>query len=121
MTYSSDTQNDLAWYRDHSVTTQPHCPNCGSHHIEQKNHGRRTGGALGSIAAALGTFHSAGFNPIKDSGLPVSTSPTAILGALAGVIAGCAAGAALGQTVDETLLDNYRCLRCDYSFQTPNR
>jgi hypothetical protein len=41
-----------------------------------------------------------------------------ILGGLLGGATGCIAGSKLGEVVDERVLDNFRCLACNCTFNT---
>lgn len=103
------------------------CPQCGSLHIQTKNHGKRLGGALGTcvglIQSLSGTARGAQLGATAGFCLATSVHPwsrltTAVLGALAGGTVGCVSGAALGHAIDQTVLNNHRCLRCGYSFQS---
>ncbi len=53
---------------------------------------------------------------------PAPLAPTlggiagAIVGGLVGGFAGGSAGAAVGEMLDETVLDSFECLECDYRF-----
>ncbi|MET3119986.1 hypothetical protein AAKU64_004234 [Undibacterium sp. GrIS 1.8] len=115
------------------------CPKCQSDRIDTKNYAKKTGGTIGTVAGVV--FGAAGV--VTGAELGAATGVTAgltagliagpigsvigsiagaIIGGLVGGTAGCTAGAKFGEMVDETILDNYHCLECDYHFsqQTVN-
>lgn len=104
------------------------CPQCGSPNIQNKNYGKRIGGAVGTCAGAMhalsGTTQGAYLGAaaaiyVSESENPLNCITSAVLGALVGGAVGCATGAALGKLIDQTLLNNHCCLRCGFCFQSP--
>lgn len=101
------------------------CPSCDSIDIHVKNYAKKTGGAVGAMAGtAAGVASMAGGAEIGATvgmmGGPVGVAlgglTGALIGALVGAATGCAAGKAIGGMVDDTLLDNYTCRECGYTF-----
>tara|TARA_R100001369_G_C3300181_1_gene165552 strand:+ start:219 stop:491 length:273 start_codon:yes stop_codon:yes gene_type:complete len=73
----------------------------------------------GALAAANGARFGVTLGLIVGPGGAVLGGLTgAMLGALSGGIAGCATGALLGDMVDESILDNFQCLECGYTFSS---
>ena len=105
--------------------TPPPCPKCQSGRVETRNHARKAGGAIGTVAGAvsgaavllsgaeMGAMVGLVAGPF---GAMLGGVAGAVLGALVGGAAGCAAGATLGEMVDDKVLNNYRCLACHYTF-----
>jgi hypothetical protein len=101
------------------------CPNCRSQRIATINLAKKTCGFLGLVgglaSSTTGTF--AGAEIGATFGL-IAGPPGATLGALAGAIMGALlagtsvgiAGARLGEVIDDRILDNYKCLACNYVF-----
>jgi outer membrane lipoprotein SlyB len=86
------------------------CPNCQSTRIVSKDVGKKTEGVIGAVGGAevggaIGLLAG-----------PAGVMVGSLLGALIGGAAGSIAGAKLGEVVDNHVLDNYRCLSCDYEF-----
>lgn len=110
----------------HGSTPPLPCPRCGSPYIHDKNYGSRLGGVIGICTGVMqslsgmskGAYLGATAAYHLPTSNPVSCLTTAVLGALVGGAAGCITGAALGQAIDQFLLNNHRCLRCGYSFQS---
>lgn len=111
----------------HRAKPPIHCPACGSCSIHTKNHAQKLGGTLGaglgmvssSSCAAQGASSGAALAFRFTAATPPLTRLSAVvLGALVGGAIGCATGAAFGQVIDDTILNNYQCLRCHHSFQT---
>ncbi len=105
------------------------CPSCDSTDIHVKNYAKKTGGAIGAMAGtAAGVASMAGGAEIGATvgmvGGPVGVAlgglAGALIGALVGGATGCAAGKAIGGMVDDTLLDNYTCRECGYTFNKQN-
>jgi hypothetical protein len=101
------------------------CPRCQSERIETRSYGRKAGGAIGTVAgAASGAAGAIGGAEIgATAGLIVGPIGSllggfagAIIGGLIGGAAGGATGAKMGEVVDDAVLDNYRCLACEYTF-----
>lgn len=101
------------------------CPRCRSLHVDTRDYGKRTGGTIGCISGGCVGFSSALSG--AELGMMAGTvaGPVgifaggifgAVIGGLLGAAAGCAVGANVGEMVDETILDNYICLSCNYSF-----
>ena len=101
------------------------CPLCKSEHIESLNFAKKAGGSIGTVAGATLGFAStlSGVEVGATAGLVAGPVGAIVGGLLGGLIAaavggsaGCAAGVALGGAIDESVLDNYHCLDCDYTF-----
>ncbi len=103
------------------------CPKCGSQNIDRRNYGKRTasviGGAGGAVSGALLALKAAEEATDGEAGaLALISSATlgaiagAVAGALTGTAAGIAVGSVAGQAVDEHVLDNYKCLECNHTF-----
>ena len=110
---------------DTNADTPLKCPQCESEHIETLNYAKKAGGTIGTVAGAAVGMASAlsGAEVGATAGLvagPVGAIVGGVFGALIGAVvggsAGCAAGAALGEAIDDTILENYHCLDCDYTF-----
>lgn len=72
------------------------CPNCHStHRVQKNNYARKAGATIGFTAGGI-----AG----------------GLLGALTGATAGLCLGAKAGEVVDKNILNNYKCLCCEYEF-----
>ncbi len=104
------------------------CPRCGSHVVQTKNRGKKLGGALGTCAGVMSALSGTAKGATAGAAIslravnpstPMNSLAVAVLGAFVGGTMGCATGAALGQVIDETVLNNYLCLRCGHSFPTP--
>lgn len=126
--YMSDTSTTSTLSGQHDVQQlyrTVFCPNCSSPNIQTKNYGKKTGGTIGTVAgtavgissamagAEVGAIVGMLAGPI---GIGIGSIAGAILGGLFGGAAGCATGATLGEVIDNTLLDNYHCRDCDFTF-----
>jgi hypothetical protein len=101
------------------------CPLCRSNRIIAKNHYKKAGGALGTVAGAtvgvtgvLGGAEAGAtagliFGPI---GAAVGGIAGAVIGGILGGTAGCIAGSTFGEVVDANVRDNYSCLACGHAF-----
>jgi len=107
------------------LMTPPPCPKCQSGRVETRNHARKAGGAIGTVAGAVsgaavvlsGAEMGATVGLVAGPfGAMLGGIAGAVLGALVGGTAGCAAGATLGEMVDDKVLNNYRCLGCQHTF-----
>jgi hypothetical protein len=117
-------QGDVKFTQQNYNTTIK-CPRCESVSIKTLNYATKAVGTLGTVAGtAAGIASVMGGAELGATAGMVAGPAGAIVGGLFGALmaavvggsAGCAAGAALGGAIDETILDNYRCLDCDYSF-----
>jgi len=103
-----------------------HCPRCKSTHLDTKDYARKAGGAVGTAAGvaigasaatvggevglAIGTLAG----PL---GMIIGGGAGTIIGALVGGTMGCVTGVKLGEVVDNNVFNNYRCLKCGYTFR----
>lgn len=101
------------------------CPLCLSQQVVSRNWARKTAGAIGCAAGAIGGFYGSlrGAQIGIASGLiagpagsAISGIAGAVLGALAGSAVGCEVGTNVGKQLDERMLDNYECLKCGHAF-----
>jgi DNA-directed RNA polymerase subunit RPC12/RpoP len=93
------------------------CPNCRSTRIATKNVGKKTGSVIGAVGGVSSSLSGAEIGAsIGAIGGPAGVMLGGLFGALIGGAAGSIAGAKLGEAVDDHVLDNYRCLSCDYEF-----
>jgi hypothetical protein len=101
------------------------CPQCGSSHIQERNHAQKTLGSIGLIAGAgigvrsvlLGS--QLGMKLGMMAGPPggvLGTFIGAIFGALISGNAGCKLGAEVGKEIDHRILNNLVCFDCDCTF-----
>lgn len=104
------------------------CPQCGSTSIRERNLGRRTGGALGSVAGGMTVFSGALAGGRLGMSVGVVAGPAgsaigclagALIGGLAGAVAVGVAGAKLGEVLDARVLSNLECLHCEHVFSAP--
>jgi hypothetical protein len=104
------------------------CPHCGSSHITTRDLGRKTGGAVGTVAGGLTGISGAltGGRLGMTVGIiagPAGSTLGCIAGALIGGLIGAAtvgvAGAKLGEVLDARVLDNLQCLHCEHVFSAP--
>ena len=102
-----------------------HCPHCKSTQIQTRDHARKVGGAVGTIAGtSIGVAGALNAGRIGMSvgliagpvGVAVGGIAGIVLGALCGGTTGCLAGAKLGEVVDRHVLNNHRCLQCGFTF-----
>jgi DNA-directed RNA polymerase subunit RPC12/RpoP len=101
------------------------CPLCRSTRIVAKNHYKKAGGALGTVAGAtvgvtgvLGGAEAGAtagliFGPV---GAAVGGIAGAVIGGILGGTAGCIAGSTFGEVVDANVKDNYQCVACGHTF-----
>ena len=93
------------------------CPRCRSPDTQHKNLAKNLGAMLGGVVSLIQTLSIA---PISQPTLKnISLSPLAslLMTALSKSAAGCLTGSAIGQTIDKNYLNNYRCRRCNHTFQ----
>ena len=97
----------------------PICPKCQSTRVETRNHARKAGGAIGTVAGTTSgvVFALSG----TEVGVPIGPVPPAygvwagaVIAGLIGGAAGCATGAVWGEILDEKCLRNYFCHACGY-------
>jgi hypothetical protein len=108
-----------------SIPMSIQCPQCGSTQIITRDFGRKTGGAVGTVAGGLTGMSGAlsggriGMTVGVVAG-PVGTALGCLAGALIGGMVGAAtvgvAGAKLGEVLDTRVLDNLECRQCAHSF-----
>lgn len=103
------------------------CPKCSSTNIDRRNYGKRTVSTIAGLSGAVGgamlgakvaeeaTDGSAGALGIIASAT-VGAITGAIAAAMAGATAGLALGATAGEAVDKHILDNFKCLDCNHTF-----
>ena len=101
------------------------CPKCGSTQIITRDFGRKTGGAVGTVAGGL-TGMSGAFSggrigmTVGFVAGPAGSALGCLAGALIGGMVGAAtvgvAGAKLGEVVDTRVLDNLECRQCAHAF-----
>ena len=127
MSESFTSSHSTGDHNSHRAKQPIRCPTCGSPNIKTKNHAKKIGGTLGTgvgvmsnlSGVAQGTSSGAALAfRFTSSTQPLTRISAAVLGALVGGAVGCATGAAFGQVIDDTILNNYQCLRCHHSFQT---
>ena len=100
------------------------CPHCQSKRIVSRNHGRKTCGALGTLAGAhlavrsihMGTMIGRFFGP---PGLLLGGTAGLVIAGISGAMLGGSTGARLGTMLDNNVLNNYHCLSCKTSFSEP--
>jgi hypothetical protein len=104
------------------------CPKCGSTLITTRDLGRRTGGAIGTVAGGFTGFSGAltGGRLGMTAGFvagPAGSAIGCLAGALIGGLVGAAtvgvAGAKLGEVIDARVLDNLVCGHCEHVFSAP--
>jgi hypothetical protein len=88
------------------------CPKCASERVLQKNQAKKTGGLLGSIAAASGLM---GAVELGEIGLILAPLGGAV-GVVSSAVLGGIAGANLGKLIDKQILDNNLCDNCGHCF-----
>jgi hypothetical protein len=88
------------------------CPKCASERVLQKNQAKKTGGLLGSIAAASGLM---GAVELGEIGLILAPLGGAV-GVVSSAVLGGIAGANLGKLIDRQILDNNLCDNCGHCF-----
>ena len=88
------------------------CPRCASERVLQKNQAKKTGGLLGSIAAASGLM---GAVELGEIGLILAPLGGAV-GVVSSAVLGGLAGANLGKLIDRQILDNNLCDNCGHCF-----
>ena len=106
------------------ITMMKKCPNCQSERIVTKDVAKKTCGFLGMVGAASATTGTLSGAELGSTigmiggppGATLGTLAGAILGALIGVATGGVASAKLGEVIDDSILDNYQCLACNYVF-----
>ena len=103
------------------------CPRCQSNRIGSNNYGKKTAGVVGAGAGTVGGVSAASTGAAYGASLGFVAGPVgsvvgslsgAIIGGLVGGTTGASAGVALGSVLDDQVLDNYRCLDCDYCFRS---
>lgn len=104
------------------------CPKCGSTHVTTRDFGRKTGGAIGTVAGGLTGVSGALTGGRIGMAVGVIAGPAGsaiggVAGALIGAIVGAAtvgvAGAKLGEVIDARVLDNLECGHCGHVFSAP--
>ena len=104
------------------------CPKCGSSLITTRDLGRRTCGAVGTVAGGMTGVSSVLASARTGMAIGVVAGPTGSLvgclaGALIGGLVGAAtvgvAGAKLGEVLDQRVLDNHECMHCEHVFSVP--
>jgi len=102
-----------------------YCPKCGSHHVIQRNMGRKVGGSAGMIAGsasgavgALGGAKTGATLGIIGGppGIALGSLVGAMMGALIGAGTGGLAGAKIGEQLDHRVFDNHQCQVCGHAF-----
>ncbi|WP_333610141.1 hypothetical protein [Pantoea piersonii] len=100
------------------------CPKCNSENVDKKNYATKTLAAVGGLAAGIAVGAKA-FDAISDDsgtdGSLLTATGLVITGGIIGAAMGAAvggvtAGAMLGSHIDEKIMDNFICLKCDYTF-----
>lgn len=100
------------------------CPKCSSENVDKKNYATKGLAAIGGLAAGLAVGAKA-FDAVSDDsgtdGSLLTASRFVITGGVIGAAIGAAvggvtAGAMLGSQIDDKIMDNYICLKCDYTF-----
>ena len=98
------------------------CPCCRSRHTQPRRRAQRWGGVLGSVAGAVVGLAAAGVSASL-RGPTVLRWPyaltSAVLGALVSAASGCRSGALLGRLLDETVIAQWVCLDCGFTFGGP--
>ena len=98
------------------------CPSCHSHNTQPRRSAQRWGGVLGSVAGAVVGLAAAGVS-VSLRGPPVVRWPyamtSAVLGALVSASSGCRSGALLGRLLDESVIAQWVCLDCGFTFGGP--
>jgi hypothetical protein len=99
----------------------PTCPVCSSDNIHTRNYGKRSCGAVGTVAGIATGLSSAGGGARVGAAVgtflgPPGTFLGALLGAIVGGVAGATAGVSLGEVIDDHILINHECLDCGYTF-----
>ena len=111
--------------RKKKTMTNITCPICDSSRIETLNYAKKAGGTIGTAAGGVAGYTGAMSGAKVGASVGVVGGPVgvavggfigALLGAVVGGSAGCVAGAKLGAVVDNTIMHNYHCLDCDYTF-----
>ncbi len=104
------------------------CPKCGSPLVTTRDLGRKTGGAIGTVAGGV-----TGLSGVLTGGRlgmtvgivagPAGSALGCLAGALIGGLVGAAtvgvAGAKLGEVFDARVLDNHFCMHCEHTFSVP--
>ncbi len=101
------------------------CPNCRSSRVMTRNRAKKAVGLIGTVGGTVGGATSS----LSGGGIGMTVGIVAgppgmlaggflgmLIGAMLGGTTGGIAGVKLGEIVDERILDNYRCLNCDYVF-----
>lgn len=94
------------------------CPNCNSSRVEYLNRGAKIGAAVGLVVglsirgstAAMGAALGSGFFPVVGTGIG------ALAGFLLSAIGTSEATSLVGKQLNEHVLDNRKCLKCDYEW-----
>lgn len=101
------------------------CPKCNSTNIDKKNYGKRAGTVVGAGAGAVAGWGGAAAGAKAGAAIgafagPIGAAAGGIFGSITGALLGGTAGGVIGskagEVVDENVLDNYRCLKCDFEF-----
>ena len=130
MSESFTTSHTTDGHNFHRTKQPIRCPACGSCSIHTKNHAHKVGGTLGAGVGVMSSLSGVAQGASSGAALafrftsstqPLTRISAAVLGALVGGAIGCATGAALGQVIDDTILNNYQCLRSYHSFQAISR
>jgi hypothetical protein len=88
------------------------CPKCASERVLQKNQAKKTGGLLGSIAAASGLMGALELGEIAVILAPLGGA----VGVVSSAVLGGIVGANLGRLIDREILDNNLCDDCGHCF-----
>lgn len=126
MSESFTTSPSTDEHNYHRTSPPLRCPACCSSSIHTKNHAQKIVGTLGAGVGVMSSLSGVAQGASSGAALafrftaatpPVMRLSAAVLGAFIGGAVGCATGAAFGQAIDDTILNNYQCLRCHHSFQ----
>lgn len=86
------------------------CPKCNSPNVSGSQVAQKTGASIGTIGGAIYGYRvGAVFGP-------VGMFTGAIAGLIGGAVAGCEAGHLVGKVIDETIINEYQCNNCHYTF-----
>jgi hypothetical protein len=100
------------------------CPSCKSQRIVPRHCGKKVGGSIGTAAGAMVAVHHA------KTGASMG-APFGVFGLIGGGVAGLAlaglrggflggsTGISLGTLLDSKVLDAYKCLSCNLTFNIP--
>lgn len=93
------------------------CPRCRSPDTQPKHLARNLGAMLGGALSLIQTLSNAPISQVPLKNIPLSPLTSLLMTVLSKSAAGCLTGSAIGQTIDEHCLNNYRCRRCNHTFQ----